>query len=186
MSINTSSIMSKIEAWSKTDAGKRRMKEVIDRYQKEGRKATAAGSTMLTADTMYKAAGKLIETLRSTAIDMGLPDSVLEHFDSLEPSAPFKMPDGSTTMYIYFHDDLHRDSLQPNKYAGADNIIAVLNNGYEKHENIAKVWGVWHDMKIHGLTERTGLQFMQKAVSVFNGRYGSMYHATAEVGPEYN
>lgn len=185
MSFNMSSIMGKVETWSKSPEGKRRIKECLEKYEKEGRTVTNAGGRLRSEEMMYEVAYKFITLLRSTAQNMNLPDSVLEHFDSLDCSRPLKRPDGKTALYVYFKDNLHRDSLRPDKYSGVDNIIAVLNNGYDKHENMAKVWGIWHDVRVHALTERTGLRFIQQAVNTFNDEYGAYYGVTAISGDDY-
>lgn len=187
--INMSSIMSKVGAYSRSVDGKLRMKDCIEKYQRSGKTTTGTGDKLINEDMMLEAASKMITILRDTAREYNLPESVMRHFGSLGCSSPIRMPDGSTYIYIYFDDGfdggLHRDSLQPNKYGGVDNIIAVLNNGYGKHESMAKVWGVWHDVRVHALTERTGLHFIQQAVSDFNGNYGYEYNVTAEVGEAY-
>ena len=193
MNINMSSIMGKVKAFSESPEGKRRIKECLEKYKKEGRTVTEAGSVLFNDETMLEAAGKFINVLKDAARDALLPtvrdeeslDSVMKHFDSLDYSAPVKMPDGSAVIYVYFKDDLHRDSLQPDKWDGVENIIAVLNNGYDKHENMGKVWGVWHGARVHALTERTGLRFIQQAIMDFNGNYGSEYNVTAEAGSDY-
>lgn len=189
MNINMGAIMRKTVTFSDSPEGKRRMKACLEKYEKEGRTTTAAGDKLISEDMMWEAAAKMIQVLRDVARDFDLPESVMKHFGSLDCSSPMRMPDGSMRVYIYFDDgfdnSLHRDSLQPDKYGGVDNIIAVLNNGYSKHENMAKVWGVWHDIRVHALTERTGLHFIQQAVDDFNGNYGYEYGVTAVAGEDY-
>ena len=164
-SINIASIMNKVGAYSRSVNGKLRMRECIQRYSDEG---------------------KMIQVLRSTAQSYALPASVMSHFDSLDTSSIIEMPDGSSIIYIYFGGDLHRDSLAPKDYSGIDNVVALINNGYGEHPSMAKVWGEWHGARIHGLTQRTGLHFIQQAVQDFNGNYGSDYNVTAIAGDEYN
>ena len=186
MNINMDSVMSKVKAFSESSEGKMRVKNCLEKYKKEGRHTTATGDKLMTETMMREAAYKFIDVLKNTAHGMNLPESVLRHFDSLDCSNPIQMRDGSSIMYVYFADDLHRESLQPERYDGVDNIVAVLNNGYDRHENMAKVWGEWHDMRNHGMVERTGLRFIQRAVDTFNGNYGSEYNVTAFAGDEYS
>lgn len=185
MNINMSAIMSKTKAFAESTEGKKRMEACLEKYKKEGRSSTAAGGKLITEETMYEAGDKMISVLRDMARNMDLPESVMKHFDSLDCLPPVRMPDGSYTMAIYFEDDLHRDSLMPDRYEGAHNIIAILNNGYSENKNMEKVWGVWHGARIHALTGRAGLQFMQQAVSDFNGNYSSDYGVVASVGDVY-
>ena len=102
----------------------------------------------------------------------------------LQPNGP-EVIDRKAVVDIYFGGDTHRDSLMPERYGGVDNIIALINNGYSENENIGKVSGTWHSIRIHGLTERTGLHFMQEAVDTFNARYQDKYNVTAIVGDAY-
>lgn len=183
--INLDSIMKKVTAYSRTDSGKAKMRDVIERYKKEGINRTVTGSRVMTEKDMWTAATKMIDVLRSTAQSFGLPASVMQHFDSLECTKIYKMRDGSSEIHIFFGDDLHRDSLQPENYEGARNIIAILNNGYDEKHEIENVWGKWHGVRIHGLSQRTGLQFIQQAVMDFNSNYGADYNVTAFVGEEY-
>ena len=185
-SINISSIMNKVGAYSRSVNGKLRMQDCIKKYSESGKSKTEAGDKIISDKDMYEAAAKMIQVLRSTAQSYALPASVMSHFDSLDASASFKMPDGSATIFIYFGGELHRDSLAPQDYSGIDNVVALINNGYGDHPNMAKVWGEWHGMRIHGLTQRTGLHFIQQAVQNFNGNYGSDYNVTAVAGDNYN
>ena len=109
--INMSSIMSKVGAYSRSVSGKLRMKECIQKYAADGKSKTASGDKVMTEDEMCKAGAKLIWVLQETARSFDLPQSVMQHFNSLECSKPYRMPDGSAVMYVYFEDDLHRDSL---------------------------------------------------------------------------
>lgn len=205
MNINMSSIMSKTKAFSESSEGKRRMEACIEKYIKDGRKATATGDKIITEDMMYEAAGKFITVLRATANEMDLPDSVLKHFDSLSCSRPIKIPDGSTEIYVYFEDDLHRDSLDDgiNGYTGEgiNNIIALLNNGthakgyvygyWEGHEPTGEsIFRAGSDLHakyawVRSKKDRDPMRFIQQAIIDFNGNYGAEYGVTAIAGDQY-
>ncbi len=137
-------------------------------------------------DTLQEAAEKMISILRATAASFDLPASVQQHFESLHVSAPREGPDGTYSVEIYFTDDLHRDSLEPENYGGVNNVVALLNNGYDEHPAMEHVWGYWHGVHIHGLTQRTGLRFIQQAVHEFNSVYGAKYGVTAVAGEDYD
>lgn len=195
MKINIGAIMSKVDAFSKTPEGKRRIKERLETYRRDGRSTTAAGGKIVTESMMAEAADKMIACLQNAARSCGvqesdtresvMPGSVMDHFDSLKHSEPVRQPDGSYSVAIYFEDNLHRDSLQPDRYGGVDNIVAVLNNGYDYNPKIWYVEGEWHGAQVHAKPERIGLRFIQQAVSDFNTNYGSKYGATAFEGAAY-
>lgn len=204
--INMSSIMSKVGAYSRSVSGKLRMKECIQKYEAEGRKKTAGGGKVMTEAEMREAGAKLIQILQETARNNDLPQSVIQHFNSLECSKPYRMQDGSTLMYVYFEDDLHRDSLDDgmNGYTGEgiNNIVALFNNGAHASDY---VYGWWHDHEpindavlrsrvgdtkvnyalVRSQKDREGLHFIQQAVDDFNGNYGADYNVTATAGDDY-
>ncbi len=169
--INMGEVMRQVGAYFQTEEGKALLKERTKGAARE---------------TLREAAEKMIGILRATAASFDLPESVQQHFASLQVSAPREGPDGTYSVEIYFSDDLHRDSLEPQNYDGVNNVVALLNNGYDEHPAMAHVWGYWHGAHIHGLTERTGLQFMQQAVHEFNSLYGAKYGVTAVAGEDYD
>lgn len=201
-SINMSSIMNKVNAYSRSVNGKLRMKECIQKYSDDGKAKTEAGDKIITEKEMYEAASKMIQVLRSTAQSHALPASIMSYFDSLDASSIIKMPDGSATIYIYFGGDLHRESLYSEGYDGVDNIIAVLNNGYHARNYVYGWWDghepsennayrsgwVGGDLGYAYIRSRKdwgGLHFIQQAVQDFNGNYGSDYNVTATAGDDY-
>jgi len=168
--INMDEVMRQVGAYFKTAGGKKLLKKHA---------GDAAHANLM------KAAEKMISILRATAASFDLPESVQKHFGSLLVSEPRELPGGAVSAEIYFMDDLHRDSLEPQNYDGIHNVIALLNNGYDEHPTMEYVWGEWHGHLIHGLTRRTGLQFMQQAVHEFNSLYGAKYGTTAVSSDDY-
>lgn len=198
-SINLDSIMKKVTAYSRTDSGKAKMHEVIQRYRSDRVEKTGAGDRVMTETDMWTAASKMISVLRSTAQSYGLPASVMRHFDNLGCSKIYEMPDGSSVIYIYFEDDLHRDSLYSEGYDGINNIVALLNNGYHARDY---VYGDWDGHRptgeavfdgrsidtsayIRSRKDREGLHFIQQAIQDFNGNYGTDYNVTAVAADDY-
>lgn len=195
MSISASSIMSKVDAWSKTPEGKRRINGVVEKYQKEGKTHTAAGSRIINERAMLEAARKFISILRDTARDMDLPESIMKHFDSLDYSLPIRQHDGSMVVYVFFKDDLHRGSLGNNLgYDGIGNIVALFNNGYHAKNY---VYGWWDGHRATGESisrslynnnfawvrskkEREPMLFVQRAIDEFNRIYGMEYNVVAD------
>lgn len=198
--IDLSSIMKKVEAYGRTANGKLKMKECIEKYSADGVGKTAAGDKIMTEVDMHTAAAKMVHVLQTTAQSYALPASIMKHFDNLECSEIYKMPDGSSTIYIYFGGDLHRDSLYPDGYEdGVSNIVALLNNGYHAKNYVYGDWdghsptgesrfdnrSIDTSAYIRSRKDREGLQFIQQAVRDFNGNYGSDYNVTAVAGEDY-
>lgn len=200
VNISAASLQAKIEACAKTPEGQKKMADTIRKYKKEGRATTMAGSPVVPEVRMAEAAAKMISVLRSTAQGAGLPESVLAHFDSLQCSSQIAIGDGEYVVYVYFTDDLSRESLENDyEYSGVDNIIALFNNGAHAKNYI---YGWWNGHKPTGKSvyrsgidsndawvrskkDREGLHFMQQAVKDFNANYGSDYGVTASVGDSY-
>lgn len=192
--------MGKVKAFSESPEGKKRMQACIDTYRKESRNTTAAGSKVLTEKDMWEAVSKFIYVMRTTAAEYGLPESVMEHINEMESSGRIiKMPDGFR-ICLYFQGDLHRDSLDNDLgYEGIDNIVALFNNGYHARNYVYGWWdghrptgesisrSLYNDdfAWVRSRKEREPLQFIQKAVHVFNNNYGAKYGVTAVAGMAY-
>lgn len=188
--INMDSILDKIYAWERSDKGQKKIQGTVNKYVRNNVKRTKAGSRVITEHDMKIAANKLVETIRGTAQGCGLPASVAAHFDSLKVGKLERQADGSYKIEINFTDDLTRESLEPARYGGVRNIIAIFNNGYPsdrgRSEAISNVSGFWHGEYTTALGFRQGLYFMQDAVNDFNLNYGMPLGMFAEVGAVYD
>lgn len=188
--INYDSILDKVYAYADSSKGQDRMQKKINNYVMHNIKRTKAGSRVITYRDMIDAGDKLVQQIRSAAQGCDLPASVLAHFDSLKRGRAERQPDGSYVMEISFTDDLSRPSLQPEKYGGVRNIVAIFNNGYPadagRSEAISYVAGWWHGKETVALPQRVGLYFMQDAVNDFNLNYGMALGIYAEVGVVYD
>lgn len=186
---NMDSIRKKLEDWERSEKGQKKIRGTIDRYIRTNKSKTDAGSHVVTIAEMKTAAGNLVELIKSHARSCSLPESVMAHFDSLSVGKPVRAEDGSYTVEINFTDDLSRESLQPDKYGGVDNIIAIFNNGYpadrSRSEAISHVHGWWHNRETQALEYRPGLYFLQDAVNDFNENYGMALGMYAELGTVY-
>lgn len=187
--VNYDAILDKVYAYADSQKGKDRMQKKLNNYILRDVKRTQAGSRVITYRDMVDAGEKLIRVIKSTAQGCDLPPSVLAHFDSLTRGRSIRQSDGSYKMEIYFTDDLTRESLQPEKYGGVRNIIAIFNNGYPndmgRSEAISHVSGWWHGKETVALEYRPGLYFLQDAVNDFNLNYGLPLGIYAEVGAVY-
>jgi len=184
MAISASSIMSKLNAYVKTQEGQKKMDDKIQAYRKGADPRVAAtgktygGGSIMNEKEMISAAKELIAMVRSAAATAGLPLSVMEHIESLDYTMPFINADGSASIQIYMSDNPHRDSLMPQKYGGVENIVAIFNSGYSAD---GRVYGMWHGKKIASLEQRQGSFFMQKAVNAFEAKYGSKYDVSVDL-----
>ena len=189
MATGLGSIMSKVEAWPKSDEGKKRMDAKIKEYR-SGKDSkvnssgkTNGGSRILTPAQIKRLSKEFISILRKTAAASDLADSVMEHIESFDFTEPYIAPDGSMVVAVYMTDNPHRDSLYPKKYDGVDNIVALMNCGYSAN---GEVFGIWKDKRIVSLQMREGKWFMQKAADEFERLYGEEYGVTVAIAPEYS
>lgn len=188
--INMDSILDKVYAWERSDKGQKKIQGTVNKYVRNNVGRTKAGSRVVTQRDMLNAARKLVQTIKDTAHGCDLPTSVLAHFDSLSIGKLQRQADDSYTIEINFTDDLTRESLQPEKYGGVRNIIAIFNNGYpadrSRSEAISHVAGYWHGKETVALEFRPGLYFLQDAVNDFNMNYGIPLGMYAELGAVYD
>ena len=187
--INMDSILDKVYAWERSDKGQKKIQGTVNKYVRNNVSRTKAGSRVVTQRDMLDAARKLVQTIKDTAHGCDLPTSVLAHFDSLNIGKLQRQADDSYIIEINFTDDLTRESLQPEKYGGVRNIIAIFNNGYpadrSRSEAISHVAGYWHGKETVALEFRPGLYFLQDAVNDFNMNYGMPLGMYAELGAVY-
>ena len=188
--INMDSILDKVYAWERSDKGQKKIQGTVNKYVRNNVSRTKAGSRVVTQRDMLDAARKLVQTIKDTAHGCDLPTSVLAHFDSLSIGKLQRQADDSYTIEINFTDDLTRESLQPEKYGGVRNIIAIFNNGYPADRSrsaaISHVAGYWHGKETVALEFRPGLYFLQDAVNDFNMNYGMPLGMYAELGAVYD
>lgn len=194
MSINMSSIMSKVTAYSNTKECQERMDDYIDQCIAVGRTETYSGETIITTQVMHRAAIKLVQGIIDAAASCDLPPSVMRNISSLSCTAPYDTGNGEYRVDLFFTDDLSRESLYSDMYDGVVNIIALFNNGYLAQDY---VYGWWDGHKQTGDNNilranafddfayarsklyRPALQFMQAAINDFNDKLGNLYHAVA-------
>lgn len=199
--INMSSIMKKVRRYATSKDGKKRIRDVLEKYHKEGRDRTEGGSEVLTKARMAELATELISILKTTAASYDLAASVMRHFDTLDYIFQ-DLGDGKFECFIYFNDDLSRDSLETdyNQGEGINNIIALFNNGYVAS---APKYGWWNghtptgesgyrsglnstSAYIMGTQARPSLRFMQTAIEDFYSKYAKQYAMTVVLDDDYD
>lgn len=196
--INIDSIMRKVKNFSESEKGKEKMAKVIRERRLSGNGKLASGDYITTEQDMQMLAQELINTMKSEAASANLPQSVLDHFESLTYTQP-EPSGGNVPQYsvdIYFQDDLSRMSLLitsgkrkgERTGEGVRNIVSLFDTGYEAS---ARVYGVWSghesDGSIASRTELEGKYFIERAIETFNRRYGETYHLEAMISasPEF-
>ena len=92
------------------------------------------------------------------------PNSITQYFD-----IPISFGDG----------DVHRNSLQPWRYGGVDNIISLFERGYHAHASIKGIWEGHGDTPIWSLTDREPAMFGINSRIAFVGKYGDKYKMTS-------
>ena len=205
--INLSGLNSRIQEWSKSEAGKKRIQGHVHGLAGRGSGKTAGGSTYVGEKDFIKSADAMISFVRSAAAAAGLPASVMRNINSLAHTSPYVGRDGRMRIDIYFADgvsgDLSRGSLYEEGYPdGIDNIIALFNNGYDASNH---VYGWWDNHTAEGagidvsyrtgqltnsvytrsLKQRESLEFMQSAIARFNEKYAGK-NLTAEIDDQYS
>lgn len=130
-------------------------------------------------------ANELIQEVIQSAEASGLAYSVMENVRSLRAGKPYKVADGTWQVDLNFGDNLHRDSLRPDMYEGARDIIELINNGYAAR---APVYGYWASAgkNIKSLQTRAGSHFIGQALNSFNAAHSSGDITAVASSDKYN
>lgn len=190
MSLSVAEIEDMIREWCQSPEGKKQISETIASYRRgedsyvNSSGKTHGGSVIVTYKQMQAAANDFLSMLRKHAASAGLPSSVMEHVESFTASPLVVNKDGTATIDINMLDNPHRESLQPENYRGADNIVALFNVGYKAP---GAVYGTWQSKGIDtwSLSHREGSFFLQAAVNEFNAKYGAKYNVTVSIDGQY-
>lgn len=168
-SINMESILAKARACTNTAEFQKKIEQKADILIANGGANDIIGGRKVTISGMSVAAAKFIEVLQNEITSSGI---AIADVISLEHSTPYKVGTNKYQIAVWFSNDLHRNSLVPDKYDGVDNIVALFNNGYSAGNT---VYGIWHGEKIASLNERVGIHFIDSAVRNYMGNYASEY-----------
>lgn len=183
--INWDSINAKCNAFIKTPAGRQLVVSQLKGKAIAGGVGSSAAAALYGVDPSQFAAlaRTLVSMIESRAY---VADSVLAHIHSSSISEPVISEDGSCTITISFGGDMSRPSLEPDKYEGARNIVAIMNKGYSK-ESIKYVEGFWESAGafVSARPHRPALNFIQSACAEFEALYGSMYDVSVTISSEY-
>lgn len=186
--LSESEINDMLRAYIKTPAGKRKVAKHVDDVVagKTGSKDTKGA---VTKDKMKEAAELLRESVVQAAMEDakhneaysqdGIPYSIIDLIDTLTYSNPKKRSNGIYEVTFHFGGNLYRPSLEPEKYHGIDNIVALFNNGYVS-PNSKYVNGMWHNEMHFGLPYREGHHFIERGVTEYNWNFGDAYNSIAK------
>lgn len=180
--MNWASILKQAEAAMNTPQRKAESKNIANKYIISG--GTLGNRKAL--KPISQAGEKFIEVLKSKIQEHAgsdyssgeLGDTAVSAASNLTASTPYQ--DGNAfTIDINFEGNLYRSSLAPDKYGGVDNIVALLNNGYDAGKYVYGIWkgheGLYTEETIRSLPNRAGAHFIQEAVEEFNSTYGAEY-----------
>lgn len=175
------SIEEQLRAFAKTDRFRKLCNEAKIDCKKSGKRFGQPGSG-LTKEEAIGCAENMAQILRSEVMEIrniyGEP-----FLDHIEVGEPMPNPDGSYRVNVWFNrDEMHRDSLYPEKYPdGIENIALLFAKGYDAR---TQVFGVdSHGKSVASLTHRGPNDFMGRAISRFNENMRGF--AVAEANEQY-
>lgn len=151
-----------LEKWSQSSAGKSRLKSAV----------RTAPATSNIAKAQVKAAEFYSKEFRRILNEVMVNTLGYSYESYLQESAAKEPEENAVSIKMTFDPEkIHRDSLQPDRYDGAYDIVALLNHGYSAD---GAVYGYYKpaDKVIRSLVAREGTFFIQRAVEQFNSLYG--------------
>ena len=180
LTINENAIQSKVRAFGQTSTGKSLIKQAIQTKMETGVSICKITGNIVDEAKMMEAANKMKSLL--SQYSMGLPASIQAIVNNVWIGPLRNIGDGKYEIDLSFQGSFTRPSLIPTRYGYVDNIVALFNNGYyAKHV----VWAEHFGVKVGSRQERSGLHFVNQAVSTFNSTCGLQYNAKAEASWEY-
>lgn len=200
--INTASIQQKLEAYAKSPAGKKAIRDVIHDIIIGSKQSIDGG--IVTLQGMDDLAFEFKSMINDEAAIVSLPDSVFSDLDSLWYQDPHEREDGKYEVVFTFDGDVSRPSLmsifgkrnEPKTVGrtgdGIENIVYLFETGYpvSSEGTPRHVYGTWDGHEDLGVIRSrnvmAGLHFIQSAVDKFNAKY-SKNGATAILKiPDYS
>lgn len=180
--INESSLNKKLSAYFSSSKGKQKVTKVVDDIMlgRVSFKAKNAVSANKAADIFVTILRDTILSAQGSDFASGeLGNSAVSSLLNIKHSLPKRTGISRENIYYYsvdisFMGDKHRDSLEPDRFGGIDNIVALLNAGYKdkgSRRTNANVSGEWHGKQITGLRRRSGANFLEDAVRRYTDEY---------------
>ena len=88
------SLESKLAAYFKSPASKKKINAKIQEYHSSGAAYTASGVSLAPEDRMMRASAKFMELLHQNALACDLPASVIKHIEDMMSARPIQTKDG--------------------------------------------------------------------------------------------
>ena len=178
--VNMESILSKAKKYTNTPQFQDKVRKKVDSIILSNGSTGMSGGSKISIGGLRMAAEKFIEVLKNEISNSNI---AISDVISLEYDTPKKVGINRYQIEIWFSNDLHRESLAPDKYDGIDNVVALFNNGYTAHN---AVHGTWHGQEIYSLTNRAGIHFIDSAIRSYMANYASEYGVVSiETSPTY-
>lgn len=183
--INTDAIVNKAKTYMRSPAAQKRIEQKIDSAVMTGGSVSDANGKTITMTGAREAAEKFIEVLQNEIKSLGagsgyadgrLGGTAVASLTQLKHGGIRKTGKNKYQIEVWFADDLHRESLVPDRYDGVENIAALLNKGYHARNT---VYGTWHGKDVASLQQRDGSHFIEHAIDTFMVNYASTYGVTA-------
>jgi len=181
--INWDSIMKKANACMNTQQKKQEIQTKIEQHMLGKIKlgASRGGKALHTPD---EAADKFIEVLTQEINSHaggdyakgGMSRRAIAGFPEIKHGEPYRKG-GKYYIDVYFDGDLSRESLAPKRYEdGIENIIALLNSGYDAGSVIYGTWEKYDtEERIASLISRGGAHFIENSKDKFMDNYSTEY-----------
>lgn len=171
-SINIESIKKKAAEYMKTPKMQREVQNKVDKYML-GEISISFGRDRGAPPPPSLAAAKFIEVLQNEICSSGLSKDAIDAVSNLSHGSAYRSGVNKYIIPIYFTGELSRPSLDPERYGGINNIVALLNSGVD--HKMHAVHGEWHGVETWSKTVIPGAHFIENAIRNFMSNYSTEY-----------
>ena len=169
--INWDSVMRKAEAHMESPSMKRERSEAVDEIAMSDLQGVRR-NTHTVEEAAAKFAGVLYLSIRSA----GLHPNVEERLANLEYGNPHKVGDKQYEIYVWFEEDLTRESMSTKKEYYPVDLAELYNDGVD--HVMKQIFEHIDNILLTSTTVILDTHFMEQAIIDFMGNYASDYHVT--------